>query len=129
MFARAILAPRAAGRIARRRRSRVALAVLGVTLAVSSLPATTIGSHGGPHPEIYLGQLHEDFAVEHREDLTPAAPMADTILAGYQQRLAIEYPTDSAAGAVEALLEGRQRQLVIEYPRRAQATHYGPPGR
>jgi hypothetical protein len=131
---RAILMPRRGARGSSHRRSTIALAMLGVALALSVAPGVVSANHGRPHPEVYLPELQEDFAIEYPMDVR-SEPMPDNILAGFQERLAIEYPADTAAGAIpDTLFEDRQQQLAIEYPEearsgRAQATHYGPPGR
>jgi hypothetical protein len=131
---RAILVPRTAGSITTHRRSRIALAALGVALAASIVPGVASASHGRPHPESYLPELQRHFALEY-PGTSESRPVSNTILAGLQQRLAIEYPADAASEAFPSTsLDGRQRQLAIEYPGeirsgRGQATHYGPPGR
>jgi hypothetical protein len=111
----AILIPRTAGSITIHRRSRIALAMLGVTLAASTVPGVASASHGRPHPDTYLGDLHRHFAMEYPVDAR-SEPISNTILVGLQQRLAIEYPADAASLALpNTLLDGRQRQLAIEY--------------
>jgi hypothetical protein len=131
---RAILVPRTAGSITTHRRSRIALAILGVTLAASIVPGVTSASHGRPHPETYLGELQRHFAIEYPATIE-SQPISDTILAGLQQRLVMEYPAATASQAFSTtLLDARQGQLALEYRAeirsgRGQATHFGPPGR
>ena len=133
-FVRAILVPRTAGSSTSHRRSGIALAMLGVTLATSIVPGVASASHGRPHPESYLPGLQRHFALEY-PGATGSQPVSNTILAGFQQRLAIEYPVDAASDAFpNTLLDARQGQLAIEYrgdirSGRGKATHYGPPGR
>lgn len=129
-----ILIPGTVGSIPTHRRSRIALAMLGVVLAASIAPGVASASHGRPHPETYLDDLEQRFAIEYPAD-AGSQTISNTILAGLQQRLAIEYPADAASDAFPStLLDARQRQLAIEYrgetrSGRGQATHYGPPGR
>lgn len=112
---RAILVPRTALGITIHRRSRIALAILGVTLAASIVPGVTSAGHGRPHPETYLGELQRHFAIEYPATIR-SQPVSTTILAGLQQRLGIEYPVDAGSQAFPSTsLDGRQRQLAIEY--------------
>jgi hypothetical protein len=131
-FVRAILVPRTAGSITVHRRSRIALAILGVTLAASVVPGVTSASHGRPHQETYLDELQQHFAIEYPATIE-SQPVSDTILAGLQQRLVVEYPAASGSQAFSTtLLDARQGQLAIEYRAerpRGKATKYGPPGR
>ena len=62
---RAILVPRTAGSITTHRRSRIALAMLGVALAALIVPGVASASHGRPHPETYLPELQQHFALEY----------------------------------------------------------------
>ena len=104
---RAILVPRTAGSTTTHRRSRIAVAMLGVALAALIVPGVASANHGRPHPETYLPEL--------------------------QQHFALEYPATIESQALSTtLLDGRQGQLAIEYraeKRSGHATHYGPPGR
>ena len=131
---RAILVPRTAGSITSHRRSRIALAMLGVALAALIVPGVASANHGRPHPETYLPELQQHFALEYPATIG-SQPISDTILAGLQQRLVVEYPAAARSQAFpNTILDGRQGQLAIEYPGemrsgRGQATHYGPPGR
>ena len=70
-----ILVPRTAGSITTHRRSRIALAMLGVALAASIVPGVASASHGRPHPETYLDDLQQHFAIEYPADHRVAADL------------------------------------------------------
>jgi hypothetical protein len=74
---RAIGASRAAGTITTHRRSKVALALLGVVLTATIAPGIASANHGRPHADVYLGQLQQDFAIEYPgHDASPGSSNA-----------------------------------------------------
>jgi hypothetical protein len=114
-FVQASLDTRTTGSTTVHRRSRVAAAMLGFALAASIVPGVASASHGRPHPETYLENLQQHFAIEYL-GAVQSEPISNTILAGFQRRLEIEYPADTPSETIPStLLDGRQRQLAIEY--------------